>query len=167
MSKYNSKEWHRLASDTADLITTLQANPKVPLGKIAEALGITVKLSTLPANISGEIRPDNIPGRFVIRINRHETKPRQRFTLAHEIAHYLLHRDQIGNGIADNVLYRSTLSNSLEAEANRLAADILMPWSTLERQLEGKNLSDEKALDEIAETLGVSKVALKIRLEMN
>jgi Zn-dependent peptidase ImmA (M78 family) len=30
---------------------------------------------------------------------------RQRFTLAHEIAHYVLHRDLVENGIVDDTMY--------------------------------------------------------------
>lgn len=162
-----SKEWQSLPSTQQTLIEHHQNEVKVPLGQLAHELGLAVKLSTLPANISGEIRPcsnEEASAGFIIRVNRHEAKPRQRFTLAHEISHYLLHKDKIGNGIADTVLYRSSLSNTLEAEANRLAADLIMPWSTLKNQIKNRNIRDDTVIEYIANQLGVSKIALKIRL---
>lgn len=160
-----SREWSGLPHAQQTMLERFQDEPKVPLGHIAQALGLIVRLSTLPANISGEIRPDSeaLSG-FIIRINRHEAKTRQRFTLAHEISHYLLHRDRIGAGIEDNVLYRSSLSDTLEAEANRLAADLIMPWDILREQIRNKNIQDDTVIEEIANHLAVSKVALKIRL---
>lgn len=160
-----SEEWQRLSPEHARLIENLQNDPKIRLGEIATQLGLIAKVSTLPANISGEIRPDgNARSGFVIRINRHEAKARQRFSLAHEISHYLLHRDQIGDGLADDVLYRSKLSNRTEAEANRLAADIIMPWHIVRQEIEGKNIKDTEVIKDIASRLGVSKDALEIRL---
>jgi hypothetical protein len=167
---HRSREWETLSTDRQSLIEHFQIDPKVPLGEIAKKLGLIVRLSTLPANVSGEIRPDTTgeaPAGFVIRINRHESKARQRFTLAHELSHYLLHEKSIGNGIADNVLYRSSMSSKQEAEANRLAADLLMPWSILKTQVRSRNELDDTKLEEIASRLGVSKVALKIRVGMN
>lgn len=165
-----SREWEKLSEGRRSLIEHSQTEEKVPLGEIAKNLGLTVRLSTLPANVSGEIRPDptgQSPAGFIIRINRHESKARQRFTLAHEISHYLLHEQSIGSGIADNVLYRSSLSNKQEAEANRLAADLIMPWSTLKSQVRNRSELDDSKLEEIANRLGVSKVALKIRFGIN
>ncbi len=164
IKKNHSKEWNNLPEKTQDIIKKYQKvdMPKVPVGKIAQELGLIVKSSSLPVRISGEIRPDG--NEFIIRINRHEAKQRQRFTLAHEISHYLLHRDKINDGIEDNVLYRSQLSNIQEHEANRLAADILMPWEIIEAQLEGKNKDDENTIEEIASVMEISTVALRIRL---
>ncbi|MCV5491602.1 ImmA/IrrE family metallo-endopeptidase, partial [Escherichia coli] len=60
-------------------------------------------------------------------MNQHDMQARRRYTLAHEIAHFLLHRHLLRDGITDDVLYRSSQSSQIEAEANRLAADIIMP----------------------------------------
>ncbi len=110
--------------------------PKVPLGAIAKDLSLIVKRATLSMKISGEIHPhEEAEAGFIIRINRHEVRARQRFTLTHEISHYLLHKDKIENGIEDNALYRSNFSNTLEAQANRLAADLIMPWHILKEQI--------------------------------
>ena len=57
---------------------------------------------------------------------------RRRFTIAHEIAHFLLHRDKIGDQLSDDAMYRSSLSSDDERAANRLAADILMPMGLIQ-----------------------------------
>lgn len=99
----------------------------VPVGEIAGSLGIHVTSKTLSTDISGSIRL--IDGMYKIEVNNTDSAVRQRFTVSHEIAHYLLHRELIDAiGITDTVLYRSNISSAKEAEANRLAAAILLPW---------------------------------------
>jgi Zn-dependent peptidase ImmA (M78 family) len=160
-------EWKKLSHEERYLIENLQTSAPVKLGPIADALGVAVKVTTLPANISGEIRRSAGVSKsgFTIRINKHERKERQRFTLAHEIAHFLLHRDLIKEELSDDVLYRSTLSNSREAEANRLASDILMPFNLVEEVLRDVGDKPESVvITVLAEKLGVSDAAAKIRL---
>src|SRR3546814_18529596 len=53
---------------------------------------------------------------------------RRRFSIAHEIAYFALHRNLIGDGVTDDAMYRSNLSSAVEVQANRMAAGILMPW---------------------------------------
>ena len=124
---------------------------------------LTVKVRTLEAGISGKIL--GVDFGYEIQINKHEIKERQRFTFAHEISHYLLHRDLIGEGISDTILYRSALSDSKEAEANRLAADILMPKFIVNQLI--NNNSDLPSVQQyecVAKELGVSVTALNIRM---
>jgi hypothetical protein len=161
-----SREWASLSDAERELIRLNHAAAPVKLSAIARAFDIGLKSATLPAGISGEIRPDpDRIGRFLIRVNRHDANNRQRFTVAHEIGHYLLHRDQIGNGIKDDVLYRSSLSDRREAEANRLAADLLMPEHLIEEWLERARLL--RVIDVVAylsAQFEVSEASMKIRL---
>lgn len=80
--------------------------------------------------------------------------------VAHEVAHHVLHLDSIGDGITDDALYKSGLSNRQEAQANRLAADILMPWKLLDPLLD----NGEANITELADIFLVSKSAMSIRL---
>lgn len=133
------------------------------VGAIAKDFGITVMKSTMPGSISGEIR--EAEGRITIKVNRHDVKERQRFTIAHEIAHFLLHRDRLANGITDDVLYRSGLTDDLERQANRLAADIIMPYNLIQIALSSLNsLKTEEKLKTISELAQVSLAAVRIRL---
>lgn len=159
-----SREWQRLTSGERQIIRNHQAVFPVRLSQLARDLSVPVQAATLAPGISGELRPTST-GTYVIRVNRHDARVRQRFTVAHEIAHYLLHRDEIGAGIADDVLYRSALSDAREAEANRLAADILMPDEDVrEAYRTERSLGDEEAVIQLSERFGVSEVAMKIRL---
>src|SRR5215217_1945633 len=136
-----SREWNQIDADERARLEACQVEAPVKLSELGKALGLSIKAATLPVGISGEIRPSpDHPGRYVIRVNRHDSPERQRFTVAHEIGHYLLHRNQIGNGITDDVLYRSTLTDRREAEANRVAADILMPSHLVARALDTAKL---------------------------
>lgn len=161
----HSKEWLNLTNDQKIVISKHQNSESVRVGEIAKELGLTVILATLPTLVSGEIRPDpNKQGKFIIKINMHEPKVKQRFTVAHEIAHYLLHSQLINDTIEESVLYRSKLSNSIEAEANRLAADILMPPAKVNELLDGIDIYNEIEIATVANRLKVSVDALKIRL---
>jgi Zn-dependent peptidase ImmA (M78 family) len=147
-------------------IEAYQAETPVRLAALAHALGLEVFKSSLKPDISGLIEPSETSASgYRIKLNRHETLERQRFTLAHEIAHYLLHRDQIGGGVVDTVLYRSSLSSRKEVEANKLAAKIVMPMHRVraEREVLGE-VDDETAAAILAQRFKVSLPAMRIRL---
>src|SRR3546814_898104 len=99
---------------------------------IAQELGIKVfKVNDWPDNVSAMIRKDAERGGergFAIYVNGSHPRVRRRFSIAHEIAHFALHRNLIGDGVTDDAMYRSNLSSAVEVQANRMAADILMPW---------------------------------------
>jgi hypothetical protein len=159
-----SPEWQHLNDANRATIADHQDVAPVRLSELAKAFGVPVKAATLAPGISGEIRPDE--DGFVIRINRHDPAKRQRFSVAHELAHFLLHADQIGTGISDDVLYRSSLSDRREAQANRLAADILMPDGLVRQQVEAAH---EKGVGDLilflAEEFAVSEAAMRIKLD--
>lgn len=162
----SSKEWNRVAPSDREIIERYMNDVPVKLGAMARELGIDVKISSLPMNVSGQI--SKTENGYEIKINRHESRQRQRFTLAHEIAHFLLHKeaiDGLGGTLKDNVLYRSGAPETIEYEANRLAAFIIMPENVLEEAYSrfGENLS-EGAVEHLAEQFGVSKAAMEIRM---
>ncbi|RYY22857.1 MAG: ImmA/IrrE family metallo-endopeptidase [Sphingomonadales bacterium] len=145
----------------ADAIARHQEDAPVKVGAIAADLGVKVVISDLPLAVSGMLVLDNDDRKtWTIKVNRHEHRNRQRFTIAHEIAHFVLHRDVIGNELVDDTFYRSGLSERREYEANALAAEILMPWPLVRRLMQG----GERNVDNIAEALQVSPAAMNIRL---
>ena len=158
-----SKEWLGLDPEKRETILRFQNEFPIKLGQLSTEFGLIVKKATLPSNISGEIK--EVDGSVIIRVNRHDALTRQRYTLAHEISHFLLHRHLLEGGISDDVLYRSAQSNEIEVEANRLAADILMPVSQIQDLYkEYSTVKGELLYQKIAEALNVSTIALKIRL---
>ena len=161
-----TSEWKRLTPQHRMVLERYLSEVPVKLGAIAREFDLTVRLSTLKPGQSGMIA--RLGDSYIIKVNRHETRERQRFTLAHEIAHFLLHReiiDQSDSGIVDNVLYRSGAPEEMEYEANRLAADLLMPNAKVNSELEALGaLVSEDVIESLAQLFQVSKVAMEIRL---
>jgi Zn-dependent peptidase ImmA (M78 family) len=158
-----SREWENLAEDVKATIIAYQQDFPVRIGDLIKQFNVELKVSTLDVGISGMIFP--FEGGYKILVNKHEPAYRRRFTAAHELSHFLLHRDVIGSGISDNVLYRSTLSDSMEAEANRLASDILMPLAAVKsarKDLMVAKIAD--AVSPLAAMFAVSEEAMRIRL---
>lgn len=162
-----SREMNRLSKEHKEILSRYLVQRPIPLGKIAKELGVPIKVASLGTGISGQISCDG--DGYVIKVNRNEARERQRFTIGHEIAHFLLHRDVIDSspdGITDTVLYRSGASQHIEFEANRLAADIVMPMALVEKELkEGfGGVVTEATIEALANRFEVSKAAMEIRL---
>jgi len=159
MTKLSFEE--RIDPSEAEVVKSFLTSIPVQVGQLARALGLEVVVAPLPLNISGSIEPRG--SSFVIKVNRYEPKARQRFTIAHEIAHFLLHRDRISGGLVDSVLYRSKLASRLETEANKLAADIIMPKEAITDHISTSAMHDDQ-IDRLAERFNVSRQAAEIRL---
>jgi len=157
-----SHEWSRVPKEQLEIILKYQNSFPIKLGAIAKEFGITVKKSTLKPGISGQIKETD--GSVIIKINRHDSEGRQRFTLAHELAHFLLHKHALQDGIEDTILFRSSLSNQLEVEANRLAADIVMPFSLIDDITFAPQTRLEVRAEHIASVAKLSIPAIEIRL---
>jgi hypothetical protein len=147
------------------IIAKYQASAPVDVLSLARELGLNVwSMNSLPSNISGKIFRDPLNGGrsgFSIAVNGNDGRLRQRFTVAHEIGHFILHRSRLESGdLVDDAMYRSGLSTKEEQAANRLAADILMPHALI-RALVASGMRDVQTL---ATKLQVSLPAMKIRL---
>ena len=157
-----------LRADESDLMKFWVVLDSIPVrvGDIAVRLGIEVLSLTLSAEISGLIRKID-SGSYEIHVNNTDAPVRQRFTVCHEIAHYLLHRHLIDSeGITDNILYRSKLSSRQETEANRLGAAILLPWPKIyEWHFEQFGAPPNKGnIEQIASAFRASSLAVGFRL---
>lgn len=120
-----------LDATPTDVIAGFTQNAPVDIYGLARELGLKVVEADL-GNLSGKIESLGLFG-FQITVNSTHPALRRRFTVAHEIAHYVLHRDLIGDGIVDDAMYRSRQSDEIESRANSYAASLLMP-SPLVRQ---------------------------------
>ena len=143
-----------------EIIIPFLDHAPVDLDGMAAALGVAViRDPSLPAGISGKIERS---GRgFRIVVNGTHGPLRQRFTLAHEIAHYVLHRDLIGDGVTDDAMYRSgRLSDDYERQANRYAADLLMPA----RLIRAAWREGVRSFADMAARFDVSAEAARIRM---
>jgi Zn-dependent peptidase ImmA (M78 family) len=143
-----------------------------PVERIAKQLGAQVRFSPLDQELSGMIFIKNeIP---IIGVNSLHHPNRQRFTIAHEIGHLRLHRQEITSAVHVDkefpVLMRDSKSaqgvDLMEIQANQFAAALLMPKVLLEPLLLDKkvDIDNDEPLEELAKKLRVSKQALEYRI---
>jgi hypothetical protein len=86
---------------------------------------------------------------------------RRNFTLAHELGHYLLHREAHPGGLqctSRNMADWDGARNRIEAEANTFASYLLMPLDDLRAQIKGRAV-DIDVMTELAERYAVSLTA--------
>ena len=164
-------------SDIQNRVETLLRKYKmttapIPVGKIAKLLGAKIRRSPLDEELSGMIY---IKGKTpIIGVNSLHHPNRQRFTIAHEIAHLALHRESLTNQVHIDrkfpVLMRdansATGTELMEIDANRFAAELLMPTFLLTEMLKKKgfDIDDEEPLLKLAQKFRVSKQALEFRI---
>lgn len=147
------------------------AKAPVPLERIAKACGVRIYVNSLEGDLSGFLYRDKKEA--VIGINTHHSSARQNFTLAHELAHFLLHdKEQFHVDREFRIRLRDDISSQgtdeAEREANFFAASLLMPREFIEKDLmvvESVDLFDDGLLRNLARKYGVSTQALVNRLK--
>jgi len=150
-------------SEQLALINRFRTLMPVDVEGLSWAIGVPVRYANLEDETSGMIeRLGN--DKFRITVNANHPKTRQRFTIAHELGHYIMHRSKIGIGIDENKAYRSksagiyrnaAIGPAQETQANQFAVSVLMP-SALLRKVREMHLNSPKAA---ARELGVSEQA--------
>ncbi len=98
-------------------------------------------------------------GFWTININSLHNKKRQRFTLAHELGHYILHKEKNAE-FKDTVFFRNDVLDSMEYKANEFASELLMPEVDV-RAYVNKGIRN---IGNLAEIFGVSAAAMKYRI---
>ena len=143
--------------------------PPVPVEKIARTLGVEVRVEPVEGDISGFLFREG--DRAVIGINRQHSVTRRRFTIAHEIGHFLLHdRQEIHVDRQFRVHLRDDRSSQAidpdEIAANQFAAELLMPVDFLRFDLRDRDLDleDDAELRVLAVRYKVSPQAMMFRL---
>lgn len=147
----------------------------VNIDGVAQALGIQVHYAPLDDDYSGLLVIRG--GSAVAHINAKHPPNRQRFSLAHEIGHFVLHEGQqtaresayVDKSMrlyhrADRAINGQNARQ--EWQANLFAAELLMPEELLRSKIidEGYDLEDEADVARLAVVLRVSEQALSIRL---
>ncbi len=127
---------------------------------LIKSLGISLTFEPMENEKSGYIRRDD--DGWIIGINSLHHPNRQRFTMAHELGHYFLHRHD-HNEIEDFIMFRSNDDGygkaGMEREANEFAAQLLMPKQSFQ-----KAVGDyEGEISEISNRFGVSQLAVIVR----
>lgn len=143
--------------------------PPVRVEMVAKNIGATIHYEPFEGDISGMVYRNK--DRIIIGVNSLHHPNRQRFTIAHEIGHVLLHK---GTEVHVDRAYRVNMRNNIssqavdkdEIEANRFAAALLMPEHMLIDDLKGMEIDfeSEDDLAELATKYEVSLKAMAIRL---
>ena len=151
----------------------------VKVYEIAESLGISVVEQSVDDDFSGFLLRDQEARRVVIGINSKHHENRRRFTVAHELGHFLLHEGEVIHIDKKNrsqgfqLDFRNAKSSEgidvKEKEANLFAAELLMPSKLIEKDLSKfENIDllglDEQHFDDLAGKYEVSLQAFMIRL---
>jgi Zn-dependent peptidase ImmA (M78 family) len=143
--------------------------PPVDIERIAAMEDLEIRLAPTGTNISGAlVRSGNAT---FIAVNNAQHLNRQRFTIAHELAHYFLDHPgedlHVDGDFTVNLRYRSSIDDphdAHEVEANRFAAALLMPQEFLTRDVFVDYPLDEDKVKKLARKYQVSEQAMTIRL---
>ncbi|EGQ8008887.1 TPA: ImmA/IrrE family metallo-endopeptidase [Vibrio parahaemolyticus] len=131
----------------------------IDLHGLCHILGVGIQYLPLENNISGRLHHDG--NRWVINVNSLHHPRRQRFTIAHELGHYFLHRSS-QQGYEDATFHRGRAYSEKELEADNFAGALLMPKDEFKDYV--RNSSNR--IDDIAEYFGTSSVAIKKRADV-
>jgi Zn-dependent peptidase ImmA (M78 family) len=155
--------------DTNDLRTI-----PIDLNRVAKIAGATITHDKLDAGLSGFAYQKN--GTRLIAVNSDEGETRKRFTTAHELGHLFLHKNRSVSYDQGLMMLRVSHSSKgtdiNEIEANRFAAELLMPEEEVRKDiaklgsidLMSENPETRKHIDKLAERYQVSPRAMSVRL---
>jgi len=112
----------------------------------------SIDMKSIGKDISGALfKFDN-----QVLINDSDKYTRNRFTLAHEIAHWALEKHQMQN--------QGELTNDAEDLADRIAGALLMPERLISRHLEKSETINQETIENLAGIFQVSKYAILVRI---
>lgn len=155
-------------TDAVERLDRFLVEHPVPIDRAIRDLGLVLRQDAdLPIGISGHIKLLD-DGRYEIASAAGEPLFRQRFTQAHELGHYVLHRTLVRDGVNDDTRYRTVRDSPLynrdiddihERQANSFAANILMPEPLLRM-----HIGWYRNVLELARAFDVSQEAMRWRL---
>lgn len=133
--------------------------PDDPVSKIAG--------EKLP-NFDGALIPDphGRRGWLILYDSANTSSGRQRFTIAHEFGHYLLHRRTVPSGFrcrGEDFVRTDPDYRRMEGEANVFASNLLMPLDDFRAQVPEREVVDFDRLGSCADRYGVSLTAAALR----
>ncbi|MBY3201338.1 ImmA/IrrE family metallo-endopeptidase [Rhizobium laguerreae] len=144
----------------------------IPVERIARSLGAQLRFSPLDDELSGMIfMRDGAP---IIGVNAVHHPNRQRFTIAHECGHLVMHHDRLSNVVHVDkqfpVLMRdqrsATGTELMEIQANKFAAALLMPARLFDQEVSSLSfdIDDDAPFEELAKKFKVSRQAVELRI---
>jgi len=141
----------------------------IDVWRVARGLGVRVERADLGDDCSGVLVRKGDAA--VIGVNYSHHPHRQRFTVAHELGHFMLHKGGRYVDQGTTVRFRDKESGTgtklEERQANSFAAAILMPADWVKRVFKEHPFDlgdDEDALVAMCRRFGVSSQAMALRL---
>ena len=165
-------------SEAQRILSELQITKiTIPVERVAKKLGAKIRYSPMDnEDLSGMVFiKDGIP---IIGINSLHHPNRQRFTIAHEIGHLVLHRKIIENGVHVDTTFFGLkrdqksieVNDTLEIEANNFASELLIPADLIEGVIDSLvgdqviDIETSEILEQLATKFKVSRDAMQYRL---
>ena len=135
------------------------SNNVTNIKSIIENEGVDIKYcDDMPSSMSGKLEYTN--DKWTISVNNNHHPNRRRFTMAHELAHYFLHRDSSAS-FEDTTFFRDDSYTPIEYAANSFASQLLMPEEDVRKCIN----SGVKSLNTLAGNFNVSVDAMKNRIK--
>ena len=170
-----------------DYNSNQEINDQIPVNIVEKIKEQNIELNELCYDLHdevlGEIKKEN--GKYKINIQGYDFNYRRRFTMAHELGHYKLHKDLLDDeglddGLSYETMYRKNakISSNQETQANKYAIEMLVPKELiisivkeLNKIKEIPRIIDENGeannlnlIEYLSNRFEVSKIALGFRL---
>jgi Zn-dependent peptidase ImmA (M78 family) len=135
----------------------------VPIEYVADCLGLRVRRAPSTEFSGLLLRRD---GTAMVGVNSNEAPVRQRFTIAHEIGHFVMHPQKDAFVDFRKNFRPNGPADLRERQANMFAAAVLMPRKMLLQEIERltPGLDVQGAISKLARRYGVSVEAMRYRL---
>lgn len=153
-----------LIRDVNDIISIARDNnwidnkENIDIEQVAKSKNIRVEYVPMESStMSGYLRQEN--GIWVIGVNSLHNPKRQRFTIAHELGHFYMHKDK-NIDFEDTTFFRNLYNSTIEYSANEFAANLLMPESSIREVIQ----SGIKKIEDLSIKFDVSITAIKYRI---
>lgn len=171
----SSASYNRIEQQVNQILAEARVvNAPVAVDQIAKSKGASVVPYELGDEVSGVLVVEENRGTIGYNITHH--KNRQRFTIAHELGHFILHLDKgkskemfVDKDFIIKWRYEKVYTPTEfrhEQEANAFAAALLMPRDFLLKEMSKtkyEDLPETKLIEELAKVFEVSVPAMSYR----
>jgi hypothetical protein len=175
VSRLSPERW---ANDLSKLLDAVLGSERFPVD--VPTVARAYSLQRYPNDPISLVAGDNLPGFDgalhpapkgktgwgIFYNNAITSKGRINFTLAHELGHYLIHRQDYPNGFQcgqQDVVRWDSEYGQLEHQANVFAAYLLMPFHDYRKQIDAKSAATLDNIAACAERYKVSLIAAILR----
>lgn len=170
-----------LAYDFIEELNSLGYGIEAPIDVEAIIKRLNIKYEIKPnfkqIQVTGSISVQNGEPYIWVNPMKNTSSERKRFTLAHELGHFMLHMAPLENLNAFNPINDKTISfnrddnwDYTEMEANNFAAQLLMPSELIKNKVkqlitEDRRITKNQLIESLAKTFHVSISAMEFRLK--